>query len=267
MEDFQINIDFNVLNHLGMGLYSNTPAVLTEIISNAWDADAELVSIELNKVAGTVSIIDNGNGMTESEIVNKFLKVGYARRDNGGAKSEVKRRQVMGRKGIGKLAMFSLANIIQVHTKKNSICNAFEIDVGVLKQCIKVGTPYTAKRIEPDFDGMNGTKIVLSDLTKSINRTESYLRKRLARRFSVIGAGDAFEVVLNSKSISMEDRDYLGSVQFLWEFGQSNPKIYGACKNKIKSDILNSLVSFDGKQYVWRWYSPDSCPQKGVVIR
>ncbi|WP_323975916.1 BbrUII/HgiDII family restriction enzyme [Aeromonas hydrophila] len=249
MTDFQINIDFNVLNHLGMGLYSNTPAVLTEIISNAWDADAELVSIELDKGTGTVTIIDDGNGMTESEIVNKFLKVGYARRDSGSAKSDVKKRQVMGRKGIGKLAMFSLANIIQVHTKKDDICNAFEIDVGLLKRCIKDGTQYTAKRIQSDFDGSNGTKIVLSSLTKSINRTESYLRKRLARRFSVIGAGDAFDVVLNGKSITMEDRDYLGSIQFLWEFGQSNPKVNNACKNKVKSEVLNSLVSFDGKQY------------------
>ncbi|WP_411800862.1 hypothetical protein, partial [Aeromonas caviae] len=23
----------------------------------------------------------------------------------------------------------------------------------------------------------------------------------------------------------------------------------------------------EGKLIVWRWYSPDSCPQKGVVIR
>ena len=43
MSDFEIKIDLNVLNHLGMSLYSNTPAVLTEIISNAWDADAQNV--------------------------------------------------------------------------------------------------------------------------------------------------------------------------------------------------------------------------------
>lgn len=178
-----------------MGLYSNTPAVLTEIISNAWDADAELVSIDLDKGYGSVTIIDDGNGMTESEIINKFLKVGYARRDSGCGKSENKHRQVMGRKRyIGKLAMFSLANKIQVHTK-NNICNAFEIDVEQLKECIKTSDQYVAKRISHDFHGNKGTKIVLSGLTKSINRTESYLRKRLARRFSVIGAGDSFDVV------------------------------------------------------------------------
>ncbi|MGY3931152.1 High temperature protein G [Aeromonas encheleia] len=249
MADFQLNIDFNVLNHLGMGLYSNTPAVLTEIISNAWDADAELVSIDLDKGSGEVTIIDDGNGMTESEIVNKFLKVGYARRDSACGKSEVKSRQVMGRKGIGKLAMFSLANKIQVHTKKDGVCTAFEIDVGKLKGHIKAGTKYSATRITPFFDEEKGTKIILSDLTKSINRTESYLRKRLARRFSIIGAGDLFEVVLNGNPITMEDRDYLGNIQFLWEFGNSNGKVMEACKNKSKSDTLDNLVVYEENKY------------------
>ena len=41
---FGFNIDLNVLNHLGLSLYSSTPAVLTEIVSNAWDADAKMKS-------------------------------------------------------------------------------------------------------------------------------------------------------------------------------------------------------------------------------
>ena len=35
-----MTISRNVLNHLGLNLYSNTPAVLAEVIANAWDADA-----------------------------------------------------------------------------------------------------------------------------------------------------------------------------------------------------------------------------------
>ena len=34
-----LDIDLNVLNHLGLYLYSNVPAVLAELIANAWDAD------------------------------------------------------------------------------------------------------------------------------------------------------------------------------------------------------------------------------------
>lgn len=118
MSEFEIKIDLNVLNHLGMSLYSNTPAVLTEIISNAWDADAKNVDITLDVEKGEVIIKDDGHGMSKDEIINRFLKVGYARREHGRAKSDNLNRQVMGRKGIGKLAMFSLANKIQVYSYK-----------------------------------------------------------------------------------------------------------------------------------------------------
>ena len=37
---YQMTINLNVLNHLGINLYSNVPAVLSEVVANAWDADA-----------------------------------------------------------------------------------------------------------------------------------------------------------------------------------------------------------------------------------
>ena len=33
-EQFELNIDMNELNHLGLNLYSNVPAVLAELIAN-----------------------------------------------------------------------------------------------------------------------------------------------------------------------------------------------------------------------------------------
>jgi hypothetical protein len=38
-----MRLSLNVLNHLGINLYSNVPAVLAETVANAWDADAEHV--------------------------------------------------------------------------------------------------------------------------------------------------------------------------------------------------------------------------------
>ena len=35
-----IKISLAALEHLGMNLYSTIPAVLSEIVANAWDADA-----------------------------------------------------------------------------------------------------------------------------------------------------------------------------------------------------------------------------------
>ena len=43
-----MSISMNVLNHLGIGLYSNIPAVLSEIVANAWDADASEVQVDID---------------------------------------------------------------------------------------------------------------------------------------------------------------------------------------------------------------------------
>lgn len=113
---YQMSMSLNVLNHLGFNLYSNIPAVLSEVVANAYDADATDVNITI----GTSSIIitDNGHGMTLDDINNKFLFVGYQRRENNEALSFLYKRPVMGRKGIGKLSLFSIANTIEIHTTR-----------------------------------------------------------------------------------------------------------------------------------------------------
>src|SRR5258705_1863821 len=112
MRRYKLTIDLATLNHLGIGLYSNIPAVLSEVVANAWDADASAVDIDINPTAGVIVVKDDGWGMTEAEINARFLKVGYRKRADKTAKIP-KGRLPMGRKGIGKLALFSIANSIE----------------------------------------------------------------------------------------------------------------------------------------------------------
>lgn len=37
---YRMTVYLSVLDHLGIDLYSNNTAVLTEAVANAWDADA-----------------------------------------------------------------------------------------------------------------------------------------------------------------------------------------------------------------------------------
>jgi HSP90 family molecular chaperone len=130
--NFKFDVDVNVINHLGVGLYSSTPAALTELVANAWDADATEVSIDIDPVAETITIQDDGHGMTPTEIQDRFLKVGYSRRGPKGSdcKSASGKRQVMGRKGIGKLSMFALADELVISSQTTaSTPVGFTIDV------------------------------------------------------------------------------------------------------------------------------------------
>lgn len=221
---FSLSIDLNVLNHLGLGLYSSTPAVLTEIIANAYDAEATEVKINLDKDNDIITIIDNGHGMSAEDISDKFLKVGYARRDYSDT-SRSGKRKVMGRKGIGKLAMFSLANIVDIMTRaSDSEQIATRVNVNDLKEHIKNRQEYPLEKIAPTdlLDEKHGTVLRLSSLNKAvIKSTETNLRQRLARRFSVIGSNSdfPFEIIINNKKLTLEDRGFHHDVQFFWSFG------------------------------------------------
>ncbi|MFF2212239.1 ATP-binding protein [Streptomyces antibioticus] len=65
---YRMSVSFNVVTHLGLNLYSNIPAVLSEAVANSWDADATEVSITVNKNTGTVVVQDNGSGMDLVDI-------------------------------------------------------------------------------------------------------------------------------------------------------------------------------------------------------
>ena len=215
---FQMSINLQVLNHLGLNLYSNTSAVLSEVVANAWDADAKEVHISID--SDSITIIDNGTGMDLSDINNKYLTVGYQKRSESGL-SPILHRPVMGRKGIGKLSLFSIANIVKVFSRKNDEINGFEIDTNSLKEAIKTNDTYYPKELSTTdvTFAENGTIIVLSDLKKK--RTASlatHLRQRLARRFAIIGEKNNFKVFINNKEILISDRNYLSKAQCVWMY-------------------------------------------------
>ncbi len=236
--EFKLEVDLNVLNHLGIGLYSSTPAVVTEIVANAWDADAERVDIKIED--GKIIVQDDGHGMGAPELQSRFLKVGYARREQpGGDRSPAHNRPVMGRKGIGKLAMFSLANRIDLWSKKESSPEvAGAVIVARLKDKISRNVAYTLEPvIEPyEWGSRKGTRIVLSDLNAGTDKTEAFLRPRIARRFSVVGDRYKFKVYINEKEVTTRDRGYHSDLQFWWDLDDQTRAEQLALVTSLASD-------------------------------
>lgn len=243
---FKMSINLQVLNHLGLNLYSNTSAVLSEVVANAWDADAKEVKIYINK--DSITIVDDGIGMDLDDINNKYLTVGYQKRSESGL-SPIFKRPVMGRKGIGKLSLFSIADIVKVYSKKNGEINGFEIDINSLKEAIKENGAYYPKEL--DVDAMKfidrGTMIVLNDLKKKRTATlETYLRQRLARRFAIIGEANDFRVYINDEEIKISDRNYLCKAQCVWLYlPEEEPEKY---EEKLIKQTRKEKIKFRRKR-------------------
>jgi hypothetical protein len=230
---YKMTLSLNVLNHLGLNLYSNLPAVLSEAVANAWDADATKVEIDIDADAGVMTITDNGIGMTVAEVNDRYLRVGYQRReeDKEYGRSTRKKRPVMGRKGIGKLSLFSIAQTIEVRSKAyrpkpfdesgephfaGLVMNVKEIkdqigDAGA-------GTYFPKPLPEDDKKPDRGTSLTLRDPKKDLRRTSAFLRRRLARRFAAL---PEFEIVLDKTPVTLEDRQIHPKVRYAWVFGDA----------------------------------------------
>ena len=247
---YVLKVDLRVLDNLGIKLYSNAAAVLSEAVANAYDADSNLVVLEITDEQ--IVITDDGVGMALDELNDRFLTVGYDKRNVEGPNSK-KGRPFMGRKGIGKLALFSIADEIEVHTTKKGERHSFLMDTIKIRETIEQGRDYFPGPI-PFAGEKKGTRIVLRRLKKKRTATAAKaLRKRIARRFSVIGHAankdHPFDVTINDEPVGHQDRDDLRSVEFLWEFGEK--AIEGAACPKLKRRFeISDEVKSTGE--IWR---------------
>ena len=231
---YYMTISLNVLNHMGLNLYSNTPAVLAEVVANSWDADAANVDIKFDIEAKTVTIIDDGCGMDRDDINKKYLYVGYQKRSHpSGAGQELYTpkygRLPMGRKGIGKLSLFSIANKFEVHTRKGSAePEVFLMDADKIREAIGAEDDSESNKYVPEVIPANehtpdtdGTSIRITEL-KKLRLTQNSvkgLRRRIARRFSVIGDAYKFNVKIDGQPVTLQDRDYFDKARFIYQYG------------------------------------------------
>lgn len=258
-EKYTMSITLNVLNHLGINLYSNIPAVLSEIVANSWDADATCVDVNIDTAKRTITITDNGSGMTEEEVNAHYLSVGYAKRENNNSLSPVYNRRYMGRKGIGKLSMFSVARTIDVITRKNGIVSSFRMDVDDITQAITDdNNNYHPQDLQAEDDGSlpeSGTKIILTNLKRNISTaTPAFIKKRIARRFSIIGPENTFFVKVNGEEITIEDRDYFSKLEYIWYFGEDSQSYADLSTQATKKVKRDNEITIEGKTYhVYGW--------------
>jgi hypothetical protein len=228
-----MEFDVGTIKHLGLQMYSTLPPVIGELVANSWDANASRVEITIpatpiDEQTSEIVISDDGIGMSDEEVRNKYLIIGRDRRDD--EKSDKtpppRKRKIMGRKGIGKLSAFGIAKEIVVESMKDDEVSHFRMNYDELlaKAADRV---IEFPQLPSTGTVPKGTRITLKQITKFKNRSISIerIRRGLARRFAVIGAEQDFEVVINSSPISPEDRDLkrllqkdMNSEPYLWEY-------------------------------------------------
>ena len=185
---YKISIDKKIISILGPHLYGDTASIISELIANSHDAGADncWVTIKTGK-SPEIIIEDDGEGMTPSEVNKYFLDIGYDRRED--RPTNKKGEPVFGRKGIGKLAAFSLAKKIELYSKKGSTKAGCVLDYEKITKENKDPETIPDKDIKFEQDRLSrsgtGTRLVLKDIQKDVRNTYYYLVNRIIRNFNV----------------------------------------------------------------------------------
>lgn len=261
-----MTVDLNVLEHLGINLYSNIAAVLTEAVANAWDADAENVTVRVDPKQAWIEIEDDGIGMSIEDLNQKYLRVGYRRReeDQTYGRLTAKARPVMGRKGLGKLSLFSIANVIEVQSAaKGQRSAGFRMSVSGIKKAVDAKTNYYPTALDAAALTLTqGTRIVLRDIKRQRLTTGiSALKTRLARRFSVIGEANKFQISIDGQPITTADRGDLPKAQFLWTFEGADLDPATVTHVLEKQSVDARLESWDPTWRVRGWIGTAAKPK------
>ncbi|MFN8490032.1 MAG: ATP-binding protein [Caldilineaceae bacterium] len=121
-----------VAMQLGRESISNSIVAITELVKNAYDADAEHVSIHfagLDTENPILVIEDDGNGMTRKQLEERWLVIGTPNKLSSGHSAR-KGRILTGEKGLGRLGLDRLCTqtIVQTFVESANLATKLVID-------------------------------------------------------------------------------------------------------------------------------------------
>jgi hypothetical protein len=192
-----------ILEALGIFAYNSVRKCVAELVANSYDADAHCVRISLPDVIdenATITISDDGVGMSTKDLEDRFLYIGRNRRKEG--ERTKSKRLVIGSKGIGKLAGFGIASRIRVTTRQNGRQSSITIDRSDLDSVSQL-TQHQFEITTTKTKLGNGTTTELLDLHKGLQLTAADAMRRHLRR--AMPSIPDFTILVNEVECTAED--------------------------------------------------------------
>jgi signal transduction histidine kinase len=253
-ENFRISSALK--DHIGKDLITDEFVAFLEIIKNSFDANATDVKIifqSKEKSIDKIIIVDNGDGMNEDDLKNKWLFVAYSDKNKRQTyRDKIIRRNLAGAKGLGRFSCDRLGcelNLLTIKKEKKALIENIFVDWTKFEQDdkkefyeIKVDHKVLPKI---NYNLKHGTALEITELRDEWNYDRLLTLKRtLHKLINPIQENDSenFSIELICELEKINDR------------GRPNEqKINGYVKNflfealKIKTPQILSEISKDGK--------------------
>lgn len=118
-KEIRFSIDAGLINRLGKELVGRHETAVSELVKNAYDADATEVNLIFEKAwqtGGILHIEDNGVGMTRNQLVNGFMRLSSSEKIHNPVSEKYERIRA-GKKGIGRFATQRLGKKLTIITQ------------------------------------------------------------------------------------------------------------------------------------------------------
>lgn len=249
----KIKVGTDIIRHLSTTFYPRPQIIFDELISNSRDAMAKNVHLHVNEK--TISIEDDGEGMSHDELVH-FFYISHSTKPEEPIKTKGGlKREIIGRFGIGKLSLYQICNFFDISTWKDGAMSQASFDFRKFEREEYVDDFTLQVYSEKSSSRKSGTRIVLNGLKKTINARD--IKRHLGRTmpltkdFKVIisGVGLARPVTLASEDVLKGNLDIEYPIdEFVPNVGQVTGAIaytkYETPESGVYVRVFGRLVNF-----------------------
>jgi hypothetical protein len=131
-DNVRFSVDAGIIDRLGSELVARQETAVSELVKNAYDADATEVNLKFensDNIGGILYIEDNGTGMNREQLINGFMRISSTDKLHNPLSEKYNRKRA-GQKGIGRFAVQRLGVklTITTQTKNNDSALVLAID-------------------------------------------------------------------------------------------------------------------------------------------
>lgn len=163
----EVTLSNELVHLLSEQMYRSPTKAIEELVVNAYDADATECRIALPLAPDTtpwVAVYDDGIGMDEEGLRNLW-HIGRSNKRELELANRVKRQQI-GKFGIGKLATYSIANLITYVSRSDGVTRGVTLDYREFAEDPSGGKPITLQVLTLGDDITNSSPALTDVLEK-----------------------------------------------------------------------------------------------------
>ena len=283
-DTLKLKFNLGIIELLGSQLYTKLPSIISEFVSNAYDADATEVEVIINEndlvqpKTTNITIKDNGTGIASSatdyikEINNNFLNIGRKRRkEEETSESKKFHRKLQGKKGIGKLAGFGITNEMKITTTTSKITNSFILNDEDMKNT--TGDTYFPTVIQNNeyTDLPDGTVVELLNIRRKTDISLKELSESVVKRLQIFDDNFSLKLThifnnLKFDPIILTNDDYLkyikekNNIQFCWNIPEDLDEL------NLQPEIIEYFKNYGINGEIFTTDTPLKKDDQGIVL-